>query len=276
MNSIKALDKLPESKQQGIMTVFQMPMKITVQEKSFLHIGGSPSPLTEKKAPVFSVDGEPVIPASSFKGAFRYQLEQLLINKKNELKSKLGIDDDDLMKPCIPAPRPSRAEQELFKFGYRKHCEIKVDEDNVDIPKDGICPVCYFFGATGLMGLLHIPNFWPEVGEHRIDQTGIRIDRKSGTAATGAMVTGEQVKSGTTFKGILEIIAKQGVFEFGRSREIGGTKIDLWLKGITSRSIGDAQLLLINELLIPALNNVTVLGGQKSKGAGKVIIELGK
>lgn len=281
MNSIGKMKNLPESKQQGILTVLQIPLKITVQEGSFLHIGGSPSPLTEKKAPVFSVDGKPAIPASSFKGAFRYQVEQLLITRKEDLKAKLEITDDKLIKPCIPAPRPSKAEQKLQSLGYRKHCEIKVEEDKIEIPKEGntpigLCPVCYLFGATGLMGFLRIPNFWPEVGEYRIDQTSIRIDRESGTAATGAIVTGEQVKPGTVFNGTLEIIAQQGTFQFSRTREIGGTKVDLWLDKIASKPLKEAQLLLINEILIPALNNATVLGGQKSKGAGKISIEIDK
>lgn len=283
MNKIEKMKNLPGSRQQGIQTVLQIPLKITVEKDSFLHIGGSPSPLTEKKAPVFSVDGKPVIPASSFKGAFRYQVEQLLIDKKDDLKQKLGITDDELIKPCIPAPRPSKAEQKLLQLGYRKHCEIKVEEDRVGIPQKngrpngrpiGICPVCYFFGATGLMGFLRIPNFWPEAGEYRIEQTSIRIDRESGTAATGAIVTGEQVKPGTLFKGTIEIVAKQRTFQFGRTREIGGTKVDLWLDGIASKPVEEAQLLLINEILIPALNNITILGGQKSKGAGKVKIEI--
>ncbi|GAI30568.1 unnamed protein product, partial [marine sediment metagenome] len=54
----------------------------------------------------------------------------------------------------------------------------------------------------------------------------------------------------------------------------GGTKVDLWLDEIASQDMNKAQLLLINEILIPALNNITVLGGQKSKGAGKVGIEI--
>ena len=279
MNKIEKMKNLPESKQRGIVTVFQIPLKITVQENSFLHVGGSPSPLTEKKAPVFSVDGKPVIPASSFKGAFRYQVEQLLIVKKDEFKSnsKFNITKDELIKPCIPAPRPSKAEQELLKSGYREHCEIKVEEDKVEVPKDvGLCPVCYFFGSTGLMGFLSIPNFWPDTGEYRIEQTSIRIDRKSGTAATGAIVAGEQVKPGTTFRGTLEIVSvsQQETFQFGKTRRIGGIKVDLWLDGINSKPIKEVQLLLINEILIPALNNITVLGGQKSKGAGKISIAL--
>jgi CRISPR/Cas system CSM-associated protein Csm3 (group 7 of RAMP superfamily) len=273
MNSIEILNGLPKSEQQGIITILKIPLRITVQEGSFLHIGGSPSPLTEKKGPVFSVDGKPAIPASSFKGAFRYQLEQLLINKKNELKTKLELTNGDLIKPCIPTPRPSKAEQELLRSGYRKHCEVKVDEDKVVI-ENGLCPVCYIFGATGLIGFLRVPNFWPDSGEYRIDQTSIRIDRKSGTAAAGALVTGEQVKAGTKFRGTLEIVAKQESFEFGKPRMIGEIKVDRWLDGLASKPREDVQLLLINELLISALNNIKVLGGQKSKGAGKVLIDL--
>jgi CRISPR/Cas system CSM-associated protein Csm3 (group 7 of RAMP superfamily) len=274
MDAIGRLDKLPESKRQGLLVMFQIPLKITVQEGSFLHVGGSPSPLTEKKAPVFSVNGAPVIPASSFKGAFRYQVEQLLITQKDELMETLRITDEDLIKPCIPAPRPTKAEEELLKLGYRRHCEIKVDENKVGIPRKGVCPICYFFGATGLMGFLRIPNFWPEAGEFKIDQTSIRIDRRSGTAAHGAIVTGEQVKPGTVFKGAMDIIAKQGSFEFGRPRIIGETKIDCWLDGLASEGVDKVQLLLINEILVPALNNLTVLGGQKSKGAGRVSITI--
>ena len=213
-------------------------------------------------------------------------MEQLLIAKRDDLKSKLGIGDEELIKPCIPSTSPTRAEKTLIGQ-YRRQlrpkrrrdilsegCWIEVGEEQIGIPQKGLCPVCYLFGATGLMGFLRIPNLWPEVGEYRIDQTSIRIDRDSGTAATGAIVTGEQVKPGTMFNGTLEILAQQRTFHFGRARIIGGTKVDLWLDGIASRPIEEAQLLLINEILIPALNNLTVLGGQKRKGAGKVKIEI--
>lgn len=281
MNNDKLREILRASKQMGMMKVFQISLKITVQEGSFLHIGGSPSPLSEKKAPVFSVDGKPVIPASSFKGAFRFQVEQLLISQKDNLisKLKLGEIDKKLIRPCIPAPKPSEAEKKLLGTEYRKHCEIKVEENKVEIPTEnndpiGLCPVCYFFGATGIMGFLRIPNFWPEPGDYRIDQTNIRIDRKSGTAAIGAIVTGEQVKPGTIFNGVLEIVAQQESFQFGRAREIGGKKVDLWLDKIDKEPLEYSQFLLINEILIPALNNITVLGGKKSTGGGKIKIEM--
>lgn len=287
-SNIGKLDRLPRSEQQGIVVVFQIPLKITVQEGSFLHIGGSPSPLTEKGAPVFSVDGIPAIPATSFKGAFRYQVEQLLIAKKDELMTKLQVGDGELIKPCIPTTAPTRAEKTLVGL-YRKQlrknrrevvlteaCWMETTEDKVIVSPKGFCPVCYFFGGAGLMGLLRVPSFWPETGEHLIDQTSIRIDRETGTAARRAIVTSEQVKPGTTFNGTLEIIAEEGTFEFGRPRVIGGETVDKWLTGIASDPIEKVQLLLINDILIPALNNVKVLGGQKSRGAGKISIEIGE
>ena len=70
MAAIEKLTSLPDVKELGNQKVFLLPLKIVVADGSYLHVGGTPSPLTEKKQPVFTVDGQPVIPASSFKGAF--------------------------------------------------------------------------------------------------------------------------------------------------------------------------------------------------------------
>lgn len=277
MATIQALTDLPKTGQLGNQQVFVLPLKITVTEGSFLHVGGTPSPLTEKKQPVFSVDGQPVIPASSFKGAFRQQVESLLIQKKDVLAANLGLSGNQtsLLKPAIPAPRPSKAERDLFNRGYRsEHSEIKVEEDRVYLPKLGLCPPSYFFGATGLEGYLRIPNFFPVPGEWRIDQTRIRIDRKSQTAAPGAIVTGEQVKPGSLFEGELLIFQERQGTSFGFCRTIGGVEVDLWLKQWAEPDSTKRQLFLLNEILIPALNNIEVLGGQKSLGGGKVKITL--
>ncbi|MDC8448087.1 MAG: RAMP superfamily CRISPR-associated protein [Nitrospira sp.] len=277
MAAINALTALPATKQLGNQTVFILPIKVEVAEGSFLHVGGTPSPLTEKKQPVFSVDGQPVIPASSFKGAFRQQVEALLIQKKNSFAASLGLNGSQvgLLKPSIPAPRPSKAEADLIDNGYRaEHSEIKVEEDRVRVPQSGLCPPSYFFGATGLEGYLRIANFFPLPGEWRIDQTRIRIDRKSQTAAPGAIVTGEQVKPGSVFTGELLIFQERQGTPFGRCRTIGGVEIDLWLKQWTEPDNAKRQLFLLNEILIPALNNVQILGGQKSLGGGKVTISL--
>ncbi|MGC8979303.1 RAMP superfamily CRISPR-associated protein [Caldisericum sp.] len=269
---------------EGNVEIVSINVSITVEDGSFLHIGAAPSPLTEKKGSVFKVDRTPVIPATSFKGALRNQMELLLIKEKDNLKTLFAILDDNLIKPCIPAPNPAKSEQELFSFGYRGkiedkkytgHCEIQVDENNVNISELGICPVCYFMGATGIMGFLRFSNYYPGEGDWLVDQTNIRIDRKTNTAAQRAKVDGEQVKPNTKFAGTIEIINKtpQG-FEFGQPRKIGEKTIDPWLEKWTEQDINNRKKTLIEKILFPAIQNIKLLGGQKSRGAGKVKVEI--
>lgn len=277
MTTIAQLKELPRQQMLGNQAVFVLQLGIKVAAGSFLHVGGTPSPLTEKKQPVFSVDGQPVIPASSFKGAFRQQVEMLLIERQAKLAGDLGLSGDkaNLLKPSIPAARPSRAEQDLVGNGYRReHSEIKAEQDRVQVSPGGLCPVSYFLGATGLEGYLRIPNFMPQAGDWRIDQTRIRIDRQSQTAASGAIVTGEQVKPGTLFTGRVLIFGQRNGAAFGRCRVIGGTRVDLWLDIWAEDDDARRQLFLVNEIVIPALNNLRVLGGQKSLGGGRVEIAL--
>jgi len=236
-----------ELKKEGKMTILELPLGIEVAEGSFLHIGATPSPLTEKKGAVFKVDRTPVIPATSFKGALRHQLELLFIEKIDEFAQLFNIPNDkkEVLKPCIPSPRPTKAEEELIKFGYREQkrrrdivtegCWIEVDEKDIKVPPHGICPVCYFMGTTGLMGFLRFSNFYPEGEGNVIDQTNIRIDRKTGTAAHGAKVEGEQVKPRTIFKGSISIVISEPILEmqgiqFGDERKIGDVVIDKWLE----------------------------------------------
>jgi len=279
-----------ELKKEGKMTISELSLKIEVAEGSFLHIGAAPSPLTEKKGAVFKVDRTPVIPATSFKGALRHQLELLFIEKVDEFAQLFNIPNDkkDLLKPCIPSPDPSKAEKELINIGYRKQlrkgrkeeivtegCWIEVDKNDIKIPHLGVCPVCYFVGTTGLMGFLRLSNFYPEGEGSVIDQTNIRIDRKTGTAAHGAKVEGEQVKPGTVFKGSISIVISEPILEmqgiqFGDARKIGDVVIDKWLENWNETDKDKRVKTLIEKILIPAIQNIKVLGGQKSRGAGKV------
>ncbi len=279
--SIGGLEKDIELKKEGKITILELPVRIEVAEGSFLHVGAAPSPLTEKKGAVFKVDRTPVIPATSFKGALRHQLELLFIEKVDEFAQLFNIPNDkkDLLKPCIPSPRPTKAEEELINVGkYRKHCEIKVDDRQISVGDLGICPVCYFMGTTGLMGFLRFSNFYPKGEGSVIDQTNIRIDRKTGTAAYGAKVEGEQVKPGTVFKGSISIVISEPILEmqgiqFGYARKIYDKVnekwivIDKWLDNWKEMKRAET---LIQEVLIPAIQNIKVLGGQKSRGAGMV------
>lgn len=279
----KTVDLSPNN--EGNIELYSLNVLITVEDDSFLHIGSSPSPLTEKKGAVFKIDRTPVIPATSFKGALRYQMELLFIEKFSDYNSFFSPENNNFIKPCIPTSKITKAEIEMLSKGYRGtvdssgrysgHCEIQVDENRVNIGDLGICPVCYFMGCTGIMGFLRFNNFYPPEGDWLIDQTNIRIDRKTQTAAKGAKVDGEQVKPGTIFSGRIEIVNKtpQG-FEFGQPRIMGDMVIDKWLEKWSENDLNKRKQILIEKILIPAIQNIKLLGGQKSRGAGKVNVEI--
>lgn len=270
IDKVKINDKEYTVKEEGRLRILELPIEIKVADKSFLHIGSTPSPLTEKKGAVFKIDGTPVIPATSFKGALRNQLELLFIEKTNEFMSLLNVQDNNWLKPCIPAPKPTKAELTLLGK-YRKHCEIKVEENIIIVGDNSVCPVCYFMGCAGLMGFLRFSNFYPDDEGYIIDQTNIRIDRKTGTAAYGAKVEGEQVKPGTLFKGSIYVVISEPIWEmqgvlFGKAREIENIVIDKWLENWNENDNKKRAEILINKILIPAIQNIKILGGQRSRG----------
>lgn len=134
-------------------------------------------------------------------------------------------------------------------------------------------------GTTGLMGFLRFSNFYPEGEGSVIDQTNIRIDRKTGTAAHGAKVEGEQVKPGTVFKGSISIVISEPILEmqgvqFSDARKIGDVIIDKWLENWKEANKNNRIKTLIEKVIMPAIQNIRVLGGQKSRGAGKVNVKV--
>ncbi|HRU92269.1 MAG TPA: RAMP superfamily CRISPR-associated protein [Candidatus Marinimicrobia bacterium] len=266
-------------KNEGTVKILQIPLTVRVRDGSFLHIGASLSPLTEKKGAIFKVDKKPVIPASSFKGALRNQLEELFINKSDTFMKEFNIRDAELIKPCLPATNPTKFEKELLSHGtYRnEYCSIQVDGDNIKLSKSGICPVCYLMGCTGIMGFLRIPNFFPEGKAEYIDQTRIRIDRKMNTAAKGAKVDGEQVVPGTIFKGKLETVLQNPnlSLDFGMSRKVDNDYFDKWLISWSETELKKRQEYIINNIIVPALESIHLLGGWKSVGAGMVNVDIG-
>lgn len=266
-------------KNEGAVKVLQVPVTVKVDDDSFLHIGASPSPLTEKKGAIFKVDKKPVIPASSFKGAFRNQLEQLFINQASIFKETFNVSNMELIKPCLPASRPTKSEKELIDRGKyrREHCSIQIDDNNIKVGEFGICPVCYLMGCTGIMGFLRTPNLFPKSKGEYIDQTRIRIDRKLDTAAKGAKVDGEQVIPGTIFEGKLEIVSHNPNLglEFGQFRKIGDVVLDKWLENWSLQDVENKQESILINIIIPALKNIHQLGGWKSIGAGKVSVSVG-
>jgi len=270
---MKKYEKLPQYQNSGLVQSIALPLMITVQPDSFLHIGATKD-IKYIDMPVFKINKEPVIPASSFKGAFRSKMEFYLIKNKDSLKNELNLSEVLSISPCIPASRLSNAENSLLKKGYRTNCHYSEGDRDKMIPQNGICPVCYFFGCGGLPGVLRIGNFFTGQAQSTMRQTNIRQDRYNQTAAPGAKVEGEQVKPGTIFKGTIEIIIGSKFHRFGEPRIINGVTLDKWLEGLRGINLEDRQLWLINQLLIPSLEAVTILGGQRSKGAGRVSVEL--
>jgi len=125
---------------------------------------------------------------------------------------------------------------------------------------------------------LRIENFYPSNEGNIIDQTNIRIDRKTQTAAKRAKVDGEQVKPGTVFKGKISVVISEPILEmqglqFGDARKIGDTVIDKWLEKY-DKSKNEKVGYIIETILIPAIENITLLGGQKSRGGGRVKVDL--
>ncbi|RLE53686.1 MAG: hypothetical protein DRJ30_06545 [Candidatus Methanomethylicota archaeon] len=270
----------------GGYKIRKLPIKITVQEKSSLHIGSAEDPLTGMKAAIYKIDGIPVIPASSFKGALRSQMELYFINNLQLLKSKFNVKEKEILKPCIPSVRRSIAEKGLVENGiYREtSCQISITEKDIEIPKIkrnnttielGICPVCYFLGAAGLTGFIRINDFYPierEVSKI-VEKTQIRIDRGTKTAASGHIVTGEIVKPGTKFEGEIEIIERKPEgFEFGKERRISGKTLDKWLENCNMEIEERRNELL--KILVSCIENIRILGGWKSRGSGKVKTEI--
>ena len=260
---------------------------------SFLHVGAPKDPLSEKDQPIAKVDTIPIIPATSFKGALRYQLEWFFIGNLDTLAKDFGIDDNskDILRPCIPASDPTDAEKDLLDK-YRRQCRgdnligncfINIEQKRILLPiynnnTLGICPVCYFMGSQSIMGFLRIYNLKCISNDPIIDHTIIRNDRSTNTAAKGSKADTEQVKWDTKFEGIIEIIKDDKKFVFGEPRKINNTTIDIWLDKWKKKEkdLEKRREYLIDKILIPCIENIKELGGHKSKGSGKVNVKVSK
>lgn len=282
-NVIERFDKLPDLSIRGAQRLWSLSARITAEKDSFLHVGGAGTPLSDVKMQIFKVQGTPVVPATSFKGALRHQLDRLLIAHKTDYAQHLGASAD-FFRPCVPSADPSYAEKEALKEEYRvtiekrtpQHCSVQIDQEKLSANKDSICPSCYFLGAAGFPGFARISNFLPDAKTSEtviIQQARLRRDQKTGTAAPGAIVTAEQVPPGIPFLGSIEILEETTGFKFGECRTFGDKRLDPWLAG-TVLNLDQRRLFLFNDVLLPALRNITELGGMKSGGAGKVRVEV--
>lgn len=236
-------------------------------------IGGKQDPLSEADNPVAVVGGRVCIPGPSFKGAFRYETERFLIDSHyNPAKAQWPSDKAE-MKPCIPGT-PSPDEKKLIRKGmYRdRPCEYlgKKREGGYPPNRQTICPVCYLFGAQGLSGFVKVPFLFSDSSYQ--DLYSARLDRFSGTVVHGTNRPYQLIPPNSVFKGSVEVLLSDKMlgWELGEPRPLAESQGDLWLE---NNSDWDRER-IIRELIVDRLQAIDMLGGYRSKGFGRVKIEV--
>ena len=241
-------------------------IRLTITALSPMRVGAKRSPMGFIDSPIVKVGGKYVIPGSTLKGALRSKIEEYLI----DTYSNIGE-----MKPCIPTSKNtiSQEEQKLINSGkYRPGGSCEYPKTN------SICPACYFLGANGLVGFVSIPFLYTDNSAELM--YSVRIDRAKETAADRTNRDYEVLPQGTVFKGDIEIILEDTVkgWKLGKKRTGLQRNVDKWLD---ERNVNTGKKFsemepndLINEFIKKRLIDINQLGGFKSKGAGKVKIEI--
>jgi CRISPR/Cas system CSM-associated protein Csm3 (group 7 of RAMP superfamily) len=241
-------------------------LKVKTTALSPIRVGAKRSPMGVTDSPVVKIGEKYTIPGSTLKGALRSKIEEYLMDK---------YADNPEMKSCIPTSRNtiSKEEQQLINSGkYRP-------DGSCEYPKtNSICPACYFLGANGLVGFVSIPFLYTDNPAELM--YSVRIDRAKGTAADRTNRDYQILPQGTVFKGDIEIILEDTVkgWKLGHKRKTLQGDMDKWLeetsieykKKFSEMEPND----LISEFIKNRLFEISQLGGFKSKGAGKVKIEI--
>jgi len=231
------------------------PVDVTILEP--FRVGGKPVPLGPDN-PVAAIDGKPIVPGPSLKGALRSALERLLIARYYKPGSGWDRSHAD-WQPCLAASQPSADERDLESKGlYARHSCRYPDKD-----RQPICPVCYLLGAQGLPGFVRVPFLI--ANEFPVELYSARIDRVTGTVTTGANRPYEFVEPPAVFTGTLYVLEEDSSlgWKLGEARTLkqlsGG---DRWLQA--------GRVDVVADLLMPALKSIQFLGGYRSKGFGRV------
>jgi len=257
-----------------MITTKKIKIKLTTKEP--FRIGGPEDPIRGQDNPVAIVGEEIVVPGPSLKGAYRSELESYLIDTYYDKTSKTWKDNFFNYIPCIPAPRLSNDEKLLVRSNKYKEpgCQYPGRGRNFsdsDV-RFGICPVCYLLGANGLNGFIRVPFLRPVSGAITDELYSARIDRYASTVTRETNRPYSVVPMETQFEGMLEIVIQDDIrgWVLGKPRPLRErTAGDLWLKG-NNLDAGK----LIKEFVVDRIPKITIMGGYKSKGCGKVKIEV--
>ena len=241
-------------------------LKLSLKTLEPFRIGAKQNVMSAADNPVTSIGGRVVIQGSSLKGALRANIEEYLITKYS------GID---ALKPCIPsAPNTLSAdEKELIqkkKYRERGGCSYSPDPRK---KSDSICPACYLLGAQGLVGFVRVPYLYTDKTPEEL--YAVRIDRATGVVSEKTNRDFEIMSDGIEFSGNIEIVIKDPIkdWELGKSRildkKLGIGANDEWLNS----GEWNAER-IIRELIEERLKNISLIGGFKSRGCGKVEISV--
>lgn len=239
---------------------------VTLVTKEPFRIGAKQNIMSGIDNPVTTVGGRVIIQGSSLKGALRASIEEYLIGT---------FPNDASMKPCIPSAYNtlSADEKKLIeqgKFLEGGGCSYSPNPRN---RSESICPACYLLGAQGLVGFVRVPYLYADATPE--EMYAVRIDRATGVVSEKTNRDFQIIADGIEFKGTLEIIAKDIVkgWELSKTRiideKLGIGANDSWLRNGTWNADK-----IIDEFIIKRLKAIKLLGGFKSRGCGKVEIDI--
>lgn len=207
-----------------------------VETVSDLHIGshGTTEPASVDLPVIKDLEGIPYIPGSSLKGVLRTEIERLL--------RSLGEIDGKNPRSCEPDPKLMCGEGEE-------------------------CTACILFGGLSLAASVKVHDA-TTTSKKNLIRDGVRIDRKTGKAASGAKYDLEVVPRGTVFYGRMMVENPDlAVYDIEKKDE----KIVSW-KRIADGSfkMGKLGALLSTIQFFNATSRR--LGGSTSRGYGEVLI----
>jgi CRISPR/Cas system CSM-associated protein Csm3 (group 7 of RAMP superfamily) len=235
---------------------------VEVETQEPFRIGANKDVMDVEDNPIARVGERPVIQGPSLKGAFRAAVEEFLIST---------YPDKEHMRPCIPSSPNALSddERQLIKQGkYRDggtcHYSSKANSKS-------ICPACYLFGAMGLPGFVRVPYLFTGTAIEKL--YSVRVDRALRTVAEKTNRDYQIMPDKTKFIGDLEILIEDTAngWKLGEKRPIGDKRPDFlgdaWLEGWNADKI-------LERLIIERLKSINILGGFKSKGCGKVEVNI--
>jgi hypothetical protein len=249
--------------------------KIMLTTLEPFRIGASKDVMSAFESPVATIEGKVVVQSPTLKGFLRNKMEEYLIDK---------YPKNDIMKPCIPSSEKtiSADERILIQDGkYRDKGACQYSSEDFKKRSNSICPTCYFLGANGLSGFVRVPYLYADISNKPDELYSLRIDRAKDTGVDKTNRDYQIMPDNVVFKGNIEIMIKNGVndWELGRIRKIqDNNKLDGWLKETSvkyqKKFIDLTPDELIEEFVLDRLKGEGIIGGFKSKGCGKVIIEV--